>query len=122
MAAQQVGPGALQMVERPGLRGREQLQGLVERAGLQAGLRRGQHAFGVPGRIDGQRHRTLQERRGRGQPAAGLRAPCAALQIGGDLLVRPGRGLGPVPGPAIRIRGRVGRLRQRRVQLLPVGQ
>ena len=66
MASYEVHPGPLKLVERPGLRGREQLQGLVELAGLQAGLRCGQDAFGVPCCIDGQRHRTLQERRGRG--------------------------------------------------------
>ena len=67
----------------------------------------------MPGRIGGQRHRALQERRGRGQPAAGLRPPGRPLQLRRDLLVRSGRGLGPVPGPAIRIGQRVGHLGQR---------
>ena len=42
MAAQQVHPGAGQLIERPGLRRREQVQGIAERSGLQVGLRRGQ--------------------------------------------------------------------------------
>ena len=79
-------------------------------------------AFGVPRRIGGQQHRSLQERRGRGQPAAGLRPPGRPLQLRRDLLIRPGRGLGPVPGPPVRIGLRVGHLRQRRVQLLPLGE
>ena len=122
MAAQQVDPGALEFIQRPGLRGREQFQGLAERAGLQAGLRRGQDAFGVSRRVGGQCHRSFEERRGRGHSAAGLRPAGRAFELGGDVLVRPGRGLGPVPGPAIRIGLRVSRLGQRRVQLLPVGQ
>ena len=120
MAAQQVDPDALELIQRPGLRGGEQFQGLAERAGLQAGLRRGQDASGVPRRIGGQRHRSFKERRGRGQPAAGLRPAGRTLELRGNLLVRPGSGLGPVPGPAVRIGLRVGRLGQRRVHLLPV--
>ena len=71
----------LELVERPGLRRLQQFQGLAERAGLHAGLRRGQDAFGMPRRIGGQQHRPLQERRGRGQPAAGLRPARRALQL-----------------------------------------
>ena len=69
VGSQQVDPGALELIQRPGHRGRQQVQGLAERAGLHAGLHRGQDAFGVPRRIGGQRHRTLQERRG--QPRRG---------------------------------------------------
>ena len=118
LPAQQVHPGALELIQRAGLRRGQQVQGLAERAGLHAGHRRGQDALGVPGRIGGQRHRTLQERGGRGQPAAGLRPPGRPLQLRSDLLIRPGRGLGPVPGPPVRIGLRVGHLRQRGVQLL----
>ena len=119
MAAQQVHPGARELIERPGLRRREQLQSVAERSGLQVGLGRGQAAFGTPGRIGGQRHRALEERRGGGQPAARLRPPGRPLQLCRDLLVRARRGLGPVPGPPVRIGDRVGHLRQRRVHLLP---
>ena len=67
-----------------------------------------------------QHHRALEERRGRGQAAAGLRPAGRALEFGRDLLVRPGRGLGPVPGPPVRVRHRIGHLRQRAVHL-PAG-
>ena len=53
MGPQQVDPGALELVERPGLRRRQQLQGLAEGAGLEAGLRRGQSSFGVSRRLGG---------------------------------------------------------------------
>ena len=59
--------------------------------------------------------------------AAAARPPRAwarsgrALELRRDLLVRAGRGLGPVPGPPIGIDRRVGDLGQRRVQLPPVG-
>ena len=73
LPAQQVRPGALQLIQRPGLRHGQQVQRLAERAGPQAGLRRGQHAPGAARRIGRQRRRPLPERRGGGQPAAGLR-------------------------------------------------
>ena len=56
MAPQQVGPGALELIQGTGiliLRRHQQFQGLAERAGLHARLRRGQRAFGLPGRIGG---------------------------------------------------------------------
>src|SRR5260370_927089 len=49
-----------------------------------------------------------KERWGRGHAAAGLGPPGRTLKLRGDLLIRPGRGLRPVPGPAIRIGLRVG--------------
>ena len=73
MPAQQIGPGTLQLLQRLGLCSVQQFQGLAERACLHAGLRGGQHALSVPRRIGGQQHRPLQERRGRGHAAAGLR-------------------------------------------------
>ena len=120
MGTQQVDPGMLELIERLGLRRREQFQGLAERTGLHAGHRRSEDAFGMPRRIGGQQHRPVQERRGRGQAAPGLRPARRLLKLDGDLLVRPGRGLGPVPGPAIRIDLRIGHLRQRSMDLLAV--
>ena len=76
----------------------------------------------MPRRISSQQHRPVQERRGRRHPAPGLRPARRLLELDGDLLVRPSRGLGPVPGPAIRIGLRIGHLRQRRVHLPPLGQ
>ena len=59
---------------------------------------------------------------GRGQPAAGLRLPGTSLELSRDLFIRPGRGLGTVPGPPVRIGQRVGHLGQRPVHLPPVGE
>jgi hypothetical protein len=79
---QQRYPGAgkfIQLSGTLGLRLGQQLAGLAEGAGLHIHLCRGQHAFGVPRWIGGQQHRPLQERRGRGQPAASLRpADCSS--------------------------------------------
>ena len=48
-----------------------------------------------------------------GQPAACLRPPGRAFQLRGDVLIWPGRGLRPVPGPPVGIDPRIGDLRQR---------
>jgi hypothetical protein len=40
----------------------------------------------MPRRIGGQNCRTLQERRGRGQPAAGLRPARRTFELDGDLV------------------------------------
>ena len=120
LPAQQVRPGALQLIQRPGLRHREQVQRLAERAGPPAGLRRGQRAPGAARRIGRQRRRPLPERRGGRQPAAGLRPPGRPFELGGHVLIRTRRGRGPVPGPPVRIGLRIGGLGQRRVRPLPV--
>ncbi len=120
LPAQQVHPGALQLIQRPGLRRGQQLQGRPERPGLHVGPRRGERPLGPAGRINAQQHRTLQKRRGRGQPAAGLGPVRGPLQLGRHLLIRPGCGLGPVPGPPIWLGLGVGDLSQRPVHLLPV--
>ena len=44
----------------------------------------------------------------------------AAHQVGGDVLVGPGGGLGPVPGAPVRIKGRVGGLGQGAMRVLPL--
>jgi hypothetical protein len=120
LTAQQVHPSALHLVQRPHLRGDEQLQRLVERAGLEVGPGRGQRALRMLCRFGRQQDRTLEECRGRGQPAPGLRPAGRALQLGGDVLVRPGRALRPVPRPPIGIGPGIGDLRQRGVRRVPV--
>ena len=122
LAAKPVHPGACELAQRPGLRRGQQVQAGAEAAGLQAELRRRQRAVGLPGRIGGQRHRALQERRRCGEAAAGLRLPGRGLQLDGDLLVGGGGGLAPMPRPAIRIGDPVGRLGQRRVRRPPLPQ
>jgi hypothetical protein len=54
---------------------------------------------------------------GGGKPAAGLRPAGRVLQLRGDLLIGPGRGRCPMPGPAARISRRMGGLRRCRVHL-----
>ena len=115
LAAQQVHLGALELVERPGLRRRQQPESRVERAGLQARLRRGQSAIRPPRRVLGQRDGALQERRRGGEPAARLRPAGRALELDGDLLVRSRRGRSQMPGATVRIGLPVGRLGQRQV-------
>jgi hypothetical protein len=83
-------------------------------------LRRGQRTVRSAGRIGGQQHRTRQERRRRGQPTAGLRPARRPLQLRRGILVGPGHGLGPVPGPVLRRSLRVGGLGQGAVHRLPV--
>ena len=73
MGAHQVDAGALELVERPGLRRGQQPERGVERAGLEAGLRGRQRALAAPLGILGQRHGALQERSRGGEPAASLR-------------------------------------------------
>ena len=118
LAAHQVHPGALELVECSGLRRSQEPERRVERAGLEAGLRRGQGALRPPSGVESQRDRALQERGGGGDPAASLRPAGRALQLGGDLLVRPGGGLGPVPGATVRIKRRIGGLGQGAMHLL----
>ena len=72
-AAQQVHPRALELVERPGLRGGQQPARLLERARLEAGLGGRERAVRPPRRVPGQRDGALQERGGGGEPAARLR-------------------------------------------------
>ena len=122
LAAQQVHPGPGELVKRDRLRRREQVEGVAEAAGLLAELRCGERAVGLPDRIGGERDRALQERRRRRQAAPGLRPPGRALQLDRDLLVGDGGGLGPMPGPAIRVGDLVGRLGQGRVRLPPLPQ
>ena len=111
--AQQVRPGGLKLVERPGLRQGDEVACLAERAGLQAGLCRGQRALGAAHRVGRQVRRAFQERRSGGQPAAGLCPARGARKLRGDILVGFRRGLGQVPGPPVRVSGRVGHPGQR---------
>jgi len=98
LPAQQVQPGALEFIQRPGFRRDQQLESLVERAGPQVGLRRRQRALGTTRWIDREQHRMFQKRSGCGQPSAGLRPASRMLKLGRDLLIRPRCSLGPVRG------------------------
>ena len=69
---QQVDLGALQLVERPGLRRGCQLDSRFERAGLQARLGGGQGPIRPPRRVVRQRDGALVEGRGGGESSARL--------------------------------------------------
>ena len=103
LPAQQVHPGAGELIQRPGLRHDQQPEAPC-RARRPACWPAPRPACVRPGAPDRRSAApTLQERRGRRQPAAGLRPARGPLQLDRDLLIRPGGGLGPVPGPPIRI-------------------
>ena len=103
MAPQEIHPGALEFVERSGLRGDDEPERRGERAGLEARFRRGQRALGSSRRIDRELGGALQERGRRGDAAASLRTAGRAFELGGDLLIGPRGGAGPVPGPPVRV-------------------
>ena len=92
------------------------------RAGVPLGPGRREQPLRPAAGFGGQHRRALQERGRRGQAAAGLGPAGRTLQLGGDVLVGPGRGLGPVPGPAVGIDLQIGDLGQRTVHGLPVPQ
>jgi hypothetical protein len=112
--------GALELVERPGLRRGRQLQRFGERAGLQVSLGRGQRALGSLRRVDRKLGGSLQERGCCGDAAAGLRAAGRAFEFGGDLLIGSRGGAGPVPGPPVRVGLGDGGIGQSAMHAVPV--
>ena len=116
LGTQQRHAGSLQLVQRPGLRGREQCQRGLGRAGLLLGLRSRQRASRPAGRVHGQVCGALQERGRRGESTARLRPPGGALELRRDLLVRPCGGARPVPCAAIGIGLGIGDRGQRPVR------
>ena len=74
MGPQEIHPGVLELIQRAGLRRGHEPERRLERAGLEARLRRGQRPLRTPRRVYGQRDRALQERGPRGDATAGLRA------------------------------------------------
>ena len=118
LGLQQIHAGSSEFVQRAGLRGRQQPERLVERAGLQLGLCRRQHALGAAARVGRQVGRASQERCCGSEPPAGLRPTGGPLELRRDILVRASRGLRTVPGAAIRLERGVGHVRQRSVRAL----
>ena len=98
LAAQQVHPGALELVERPGLRRGQEPESRVERAGLEASLRGGQRALRAPRRVRASARRraagTRPRRRARRAPAPGRPSARAPR--------RPARRAPPRPRPDAR--------------------
>jgi hypothetical protein len=84
------------------------------------GLSCGKCPLPAPPWVRRQLGRAREEGGGCGQSAACLRPVSGVLQLGGDVLVRPGRRLGVMPSPPVRIGLRVGGLRQRPVRTAPL--
>ena len=101
LGVQQIDASPPELVQRAGLRRREQPERHVERAGLQGDLCGREHALGTARRIDRQARPRAQERGRSGEPAARLRAPRRLLELRRDVLVGACRGLRTVPRTAI---------------------
>ena len=99
--------------DQEGLRGQE-----IPRRVL--GLGRGERPRGPLGGVRGERHGPLPERGGGGDPAAAPGPVRGADQLAGHRLVRPGRGVRAMPGPAVGVGQRIGRRGQRVVGRSPV--
>jgi hypothetical protein len=83
------------------------------------GLRCGQRPLCAARRVERQPGGPLQERGRRRETTAAPCPACGLLKFGSNFLIWARRGLGPVPGPPVRVGSRVGGLGQRAVQLLP---
>jgi hypothetical protein len=112
---QQLGAGSLVLVQRPGLRHRQQPERGVRRASLMLALRGEERTLRPAPQVGCQLGGALVKGCPGRQAAAGPRPPSRALQFSSDVLVEPGGRLGPVPGAAIRIDVGVGGLGQRAV-------
>ena len=115
LPAQQIHPGALELVRHPRLRCGQQLESCIERPRVQAGLRGCQRAVHASRRVTRQRDRAPQESGRRGQPAARPRASGRPLELEGDLLVGCRCRCGEVPGTTVLVYLGVRHLRERPV-------
>ena len=117
LAAQEIHPGALELIQCSALRrGHE-----PERASNEPAWRLAWAAASARSarRAGSAVSATERCRNGRGRdPAASLRPAGRALELGGDVLVGPGRGLGPVPGRRSGSRLQVGGLGQGAMHLV----
>jgi hypothetical protein len=86
--------GALKVVQGASLGGREQCDRVVERARFVLGLRRGECALCTAQGLGCQGGGALEERGGGGQAAPCLSPAGRPLELGGNVFVRAGRGLG----------------------------
>ena len=110
----------LQRVDGAGLGRDQQLERVVERSCVPFRTGRGEQAA-RPGAGLGGEHRRVLEEGGGGRDATACEGPSGrVLELLGDGLVREGRGLGAVPGAAVRVRKRVRDVRQRGVRGEPL--
>ena len=96
-----IDPGTLRLVLRVELRDGEESQRLVERSREDLSLGGSQRPAPAPLRIRGELHRTLQKRRGRGEPTARLSPAGRPLQLACHVLVRSWRRKRQVPGATV---------------------
>ncbi len=112
--------GAVELIERPVTRRRQQCQRLLRRPGQLLGLRSRERSSCSPSGVERHRGSPLEERGGSGQSAASLRPRGRPLEFVGDLLVGPDRGMSEVPGPAIGVDISIGGDRQRPMRGSPI--
>jgi hypothetical protein len=118
LPAQVLRLGGPQRVKGASLDRDQQCERRVERTGvaLRPGSR--EEALGTASRSGGQHCRALEERCRGSQAPTRLRAASRALELLGNVLVVPRRGVGPVPGAAVGIDLWIGGLRQGAVHVL----
>ena len=112
LRAQPLQPRALELVDRPELGGGQEVGRGRGVGDVELRLRRGERALDAHGGVRRQLGRPLQERGGRGQPAAALRAVGRARHLRGHRLVRRRRRVRAMPGATVGIDG-PGRSRRR---------
>ena len=117
LPAQVLHPRGPQGVGRTGLNLNQQPQRRIQRAGVTFGPGGRKEALRAAGAFGCQYRGALQKRGRGGQAPARLRPAGRPLKLPSDVLVGPGRGVGPVPGAAVRINLRVGDLRQHPVRV-----
>ena len=122
LRAQPLQPGALELVERSKLGGRQQLERRVLCRNIELRLRRSQGPPAPLRRIGCQLRRPCQERRSRRRAPTGPRPVGRALQLAGHRLVNTHRRVSTMPRPSIGVGIRDGRLRQRPVRSSPLGR
>ena len=122
LGPQEVEAGALEVVQRPGLCRRQQSARRVEGSCTQASLGGRESSVGSPSGVGGQGERALQEGGRGGEASASLRPTRRALELHGDVLVRPRRRRRQMPCVSIRIDVSIRRLRQRQVRCPALGR
>ena len=122
LRAQPLQPRALELVDRPELGGGQEVGRGRGVGDVELRLGRGERALDAHGRVWRQLGRPLQERGGRGQPAAPLRAVGRARHLRGHRLVRRRRRMRAMPGATVGIEDRVGRVGERPVHVAAVAR
>jgi len=104
----------------PRLSNPEEIEGIVDGAGLELGLGRGQRTLRATGGLGRQLDRALEEGGGGREATACLRPGRGMLQLGRNVLVRDRRRVRAMPRAAVGIQSGVGGRRERPVRLAPI--